>query len=240
MMKHLVVMSMVLVLAAGALFAQAPAPVTGPNTGSTVLVNTPKGLFALRDGVLAKYDIATLKPAQELQLFGPMPAPPADFTDNTARQKYFSEFQRRTAPAIMIPKDTSLLVVVSDGFARINQDTLKVEASADLTPAGGTTTAAGGGMGRGFQQAAAPGFLLNGNTLYVMTGKEMLSINITDGKILARTALPQDLQPLQMNFPGGGGPGGGRGGRGNRGGGGGAPGGAGAPGGTTPNTPPAE
>jgi len=207
-----------LLLAAGALLAQGPGggPMGGGFDSQTLLVNTPKGLFALRSGVLAKYDITTLKAQQVFELFGPMPAPPAQGADRTAWGTYFAEMARRNAPAVMFARDNSLIVIVGDGFAKISQDTLKVELSADLRPA----DAAAAEPGRGFREPT-PGYLVVGNTLYLMRGKEMLSVALTDGKV-QRTPLPKELQPQQANFRGDGGnrEGGNRGG-GNRGGGGG-------------------
>jgi len=212
-MKHLFSAVMILLLAAGAIFAQGFGGGM-PMGGNTLMVNTPKGLYALRAGVLAKFNPTTLKTDQVFELFGAMPTPPAAGADRTAMQTYFTELQRRNAPPIMLVKDDSLIVVIGDSFGRFNQDTLKAEATANLAAPGAAAPAAGGRT-RG---EGEPGYLLVNNTLFLMRGTELLSINVTDGKILARTALPKELQPQQMNFPMGGG--GNRGG-GNRGGGGG-------------------
>ncbi len=239
-MKRFVMMSLLLVATAGLLLAQVTGSgtLTGPTSGSTVMVNTGKGLFALRAGVVAKYDFASLKLVKQLELFGNMPAAPTvDNTDRTASQAYYTALQVRMAPAIMIAKDSSLLIVIGDHFARISQETLKVEAKGDLSPAvkpAATTDTTGGrggmrgGMG-GFE--AVPGYLLAGNVLCLMRSTEMLSVSITTGKVLARSALPKILQPQNPfagmrgrnggfgGFNGGAGDTGGGGRRGNRGGG---------------------
>ena len=216
-MKSLVMFGLML-LAASALFAQGYGGMGG---GNALLVNTPKGLFALRAGVLAKYDAATLKPLAVFPLFGAAPEAPGANADRTAYQAYFAEMARRTVPAVMIPKDDSLLIIIGDAYARINQETMKVEAKQDLhTP--GATADAGGRT----QTEPAPGYVMAGNTLYLLRGKEMLALSISDGKILDRSPLPKELQTLQMNGMGrrtGGGGAGGAGGAG-----GGARGGAGA------------
>lgn len=201
-MKHLF-SALLLVLATGILFAQGfGGGMPGGNSGNTLLVNSPKGLFALRAGVLAKFDAATLKSALVFELFGPMPERPTDNNNRDAMQKYVTELQRRMAPPIMLVKDDALLVVIGDGFARINQDTLKVEATADLSPPGAPVAA---DAGRGFRNTdIVPGYLLVNNTLFLMRGTELLSLSVTDGKILARTPLPKELQPLQLNLPAGG------------------------------------
>jgi len=209
-MKHLFSAVMMLLLAAGSLLAQGfGGGMPGGNIGNTLMVNTPKGLFALRSGVLARFNATTLKTEQVFELFGPMPQRPADNNNRDAMQAYFTELQRRNAPPIMLVKDNALLIVIGDGFARLDQDTLKVEATGDLRAPG----AGADGRGRG---EGAPGYLLVNNTLFLMRGTEMLSISVTDGKVLTRSPLPKELQPQQFDFRMGGpggyrGPGGGPG-----------------------------
>jgi hypothetical protein len=212
-------------LLCGALFAQAPAGggrTTTMDTG-TLMVNTAKGLFVLRAGVLAKFSVPALKQQLMMQVWGPMPAAPADFSDREATSKYFTEMQRRLAPALLLAKDNSILVVVGDGFLRVNQDTLKTEAMTDLRdPAAAPADANAGGGNRfggfGRQNEPSLGYLLADTTLYLMRAKEMVAINITDGKILARTPLDKELQGIAFTMPNFGGNRGGNGG-GNRGGG---------------------
>lgn len=212
-MKHSLLMAVTLLLAASPLFAQAGrGGIMGAGGGSVQMVCTAKGLFALRNGVLVKFDAATLKEAQLLEIFGPMPERPADNADREAMQKYMADMQQRRAAAVMLVKDNSLLVIIGDGFARINQDTLEVEATADLkNPA--DAGAAGAAAGARTVEPA-PTCLLVEDTLYLLRSREVLSISVTDGKILARSPLPQQLQPAQMNFQrGAGGQGGAQGGR---------------------------
>lgn len=193
-------------LLGGALFAQ-----VAPN-GGALMVNTPKGIFALRSGVLARIAPATLKVEKVMQIYGAMPEPPAQGADRDTIQKYYSEVSKRNAPAILLVKDGDLLLVTGDIFARINQDTLKVEATANLKDPAETTDP----NQRGFRQEPVPGYLLVNTTLYLMKSKEILSVEITDGK-LTRQPLPAQLQPAQVNYMSGGnrGPGGGRTGGGN-------------------------
>jgi hypothetical protein len=185
--------------------------------GTTTMVKTDKGLFVLRAGVLAEFDLTTLQKVQEMQLFGPAPERPTDMTDQVAMTKYVTDMARRAAPGVLLVKGDSLLLVIGDNFAKISQRTLKVEASASLAAPSAETDAAAGPQIEG-----APGTLLVDNTLYLMRSKEILAISVTDGKILTRSILPKELQPAQGGGMGGrafGGGGGGRGNRGNRGGG---------------------
>jgi hypothetical protein len=208
-MKSLFLALTTLLLATGALFAQGfGGGMPGGNSGNPLMVSTPKGLFALRGGVLAKFNPTTLKSEQIFELFGPMPERPANATDRDAMQKYFTELQRRNAPPVMLVKDNSLLIVIGDGFARLEQDTLKVEATGDLRAPGAAAPAGGRGRAEG-----APGYLLVNNTLFLMRGTELLSVSVTDGKVLARSPLPKELQPQAMTLPNMGGRDAGRGGR---------------------------
>jgi len=211
-----------LMLATGALFAQG---FGGGMGGNTAMVSTPKGLFALRAGVLAKINPATLKTEQVLEMFGAMPAAPAQGADEQTRRAYFTELQRRNAPAIMLVKDNSLLLLIGDGFARISQDDItKLEASASLKDP--NAAADGGNNPFGRMAEPMPGTLLLTNTLVVMRSKMIYSINIADGKYTS-AALDAKLQPQQMPRMGGGPGGGGAAGGGGRNGGGGNAGGGG-------------
>jgi len=197
-------------LATSSLFAQGFGGRQGSGAMTTLMLNTPKGLFTLRSGVLAKYDLATLQPVKTLALFGAAPELPAGNAQRADRDKYYAEIAKRNAPAIMLTtKDGGLIIVIGDGFARINQDTLKVDASSSLVDP--KAPPVDPNAPRAIEPV--PGYLLVDTTLYLMRGKEMLAVNTTDGKVSTRSALPKELLPLPMpSFQrGGGGPGGGGG-----------------------------
>lgn len=191
---------MCVLLLAGALFAQNTA-----QYGGTAAVNTPKGLFMLRGGVLGKINTATMKVEKEMALFGAMPAAPAEGADNAARMAYFAELGKRNAPALLLVKDNSLLVIIGDGFARINQDTLTTEKPLSLKDPNEVVDP----NQRGFRQEPVPGYTMVGDTLFLIRSKEAMAIDVKEGKIITRAPLPADMQPAQNNYRGGGGPGGG-------------------------------
>ncbi len=90
----------------------------GGSTGT--MVNTAKGVFALRDGILVKFDLKTVKlQGNTLELFGPMPKRPEG--DRRANAEAFrawgAELAQRSAPAIMIPKDDALIIVIGTSFS---------------------------------------------------------------------------------------------------------------------------
>ena len=197
-MRYVPLVVAAVVLSASGLFAQGYTggmPRTGP-VGSTQMVYTSHGLFVLRAGVLAKYDPQTLQEVQMFELFGPAPQLPQDSADQAAMQAYFAEMQRRLAPALMLTHEDSLLIIVGNGFARIDQKTLQVQATADLTmPQEG----AGAESGQRLRRAEpAPTCLLVGQTIYLTRSSEVLALNVTEGEILGRTPLPAEMQPTAM------------------------------------------
>jgi len=198
-MRFLSLMMLALLLTSGALWAQGMGGLLG-GTSAAVMVNTDKGLFALRNGVLAKYDVATLKQTGTYPLFGALPDAPKVTTDVKAMQDYQTDVQRRQAPAIMLVKDDMLLIVIGDAFARVNQETMKMEASADLKapvkPADTTTAQPTQPVMRRVYEPA-PTALVAGTTLFLMKNTELLAIAIADGKV-TRTDLPKEMQPIQM------------------------------------------
>ena len=214
-MRRLLTIGVFLVLAVNMLYAQG----MGSNTQ---VANTDEGLFVMRAGVVAKFDVETLQVKGEYPLFGAAPQMPADRTDQAAMRAYRTEMQRRNAPGVLLTTKESLLILIGDGFARINQKTFEIEAKGSIAavvdPA---APAPAPNMFAGMEPA--PTCLLDGNILYIIRSREVISLDITDGKVLLRTPVPADMMPQQrMNQPGGGGAPGGAGGgaRGGAGGGG--------------------
>ncbi len=198
-MRYLPVVIVAVILSASCLFAQiymGDMPREG-SVGSTQMVYSSHGLLVLRTGVLAKYNPQTLQEVQVFELFGPAPESPEDSTDRAGQQAYFAEMQRRMAPALMLTHEDSLLIIVGNGFARIDQETLKVEATADLTmPEEGEGTESGRDLS---WAQPAPTYLLVGQTIYLTRSNEVLALDVTEGKILGRTPLPEEMQSAPMS-----------------------------------------
>ena len=203
-MKQIVTLFAMLLLAGSALYAQGGGG-GAFNMGArsnTLLVNTDEGLFVMRSGVIAKFDVETLQVKHEYPLFGAMPQPPADRTDRAAMTAYNTDIQRRNAPAVMLAVKESLLVLIGDNFARINQKTFEIEATGTLAAA--DAPAAPGGV-MAFLGEPAPTTLLEDDILYIVRQREMISLDITNGTVLARMALPADMLPRQQGVGRGGG-----------------------------------
>ena len=79
--------------------------------------------------------------------------------------------------------------------ARINQETLQVGVTGGSTPVvKPVDTNSRGGFGMSMEREA-PSYLLTGDTLVLMRNTEILSLSISTGKVLQRSALPKELQP---------------------------------------------
>jgi uncharacterized membrane protein YgcG len=195
----------------------------GMNTQQTLLVNTLKGIFMLRNGVLARFSLDAKADGAPLSVFGPMPAMPQN-ADQQTMMKFMQEEQKRNAPAIMVTKDNLLLIVIGDAFFRF--DIEKMAQVGEITGLAAADAPAAGQQGMRMPEAA-PGYLVVGNTLYLARATELLALDITTGKINSRLPLAKELQQTpRQGGPGQGGRGGqggqggqgGRGGRGGRGG----------------------
>ena len=198
-MRYLPLVIVAVILSASFVFAQeymGDMP-REASAGGTQMLYSPHGLFVLRTGVLAKYDLQTLQEVRVFELFGPTPELPEDSTDRAGMQAYFAEMQRHMAPALMLPYEDSLLIIVGNGFARIDQETLKVEATADLTmPEEGEGTESGRDLS---WAQPAPTYLLVGETIYLTRSKEILALGVTEGEILGRAPLPEKMQSAPMS-----------------------------------------
>ena len=197
--RYLLGVIAVVIVSASSLFAQGytgGTPGEGA-VGSTQMVCSSHGLFVLRTGVLAQYDPQTLQEVRVFELFGPAPELPEDSADRAGMQAYLGEMQRRMAPALMLIHEDSLLIIVGNGFARIDQETLKVAATADFTmPEEGEGTESGRGLRR---VEPAPTYLLVGQTIYLIRSQEILALGVTEGEILGRTPLPEEMQSAPMS-----------------------------------------
>ncbi len=204
--------------------------ILGAGLNNTALDVLPAGVMVLRNGVLAKFD-QTLKPTGTLELFGALPVQPVmpqnpTQQDRDAMRAWFSQVANRTGTAAMLANHDTLFIVIGSNFFRVNAKTMILEAKADLNAdAAGNPPAAGPAA---FLRAGVPFLRLDADTLYVVVGANLLTINANTGNILNRATLPKEMTPAIQGggFPGGRGNGGGpdagagRGNRGGRGGGG--------------------
>jgi hypothetical protein len=171
---------------------------------ATQVEATPAGLFVLREAVLARMDLK-LQQQQTLELFGPMPEMPkaqvaqpdgAPFQQvaNPAFQKWFAEGAKRRAPAVMLVDGERLLIVIGDAFFNVNTRTLMVDAKCDL--AAQDDLAQQEGI-RAFLPLMPPILKVQGDTLFVVRERDVVSVDVKAGKALNRLALPKAMVPEQ-------------------------------------------
>ncbi len=187
-------------------------PYTNPE--NTILKATDHGLFIIGSGVIAKYDIKTLAPLGNLRLVD-IPVPnymmyrkkdpagmaadkPVDWVKNNR------DNQLIMAKPVVIEDGKDLIIILNDKFLRVGMDKVNLIASADMTvkkdAAGVTTTAAATGNNGG----EVPTVQLVDNTLYVMSGGNLWSLNAADGKELGQSKIPIDPNNKINKYLGGG------------------------------------
>jgi len=169
-------------------------PALPPGGRNTIVEATPNGLFVFQSGVVAKFDATTLKPLGTLQLFGPMPAPPAmpdtpTPQDQQALMKWKLEAMRRMAAASMLVKDNLLLIVTADTFFRVNQRVMGIEAKISLTDIGDEKPNPSAWM-------TPMTLTLQDNMLYILRANQLTALNINNGEITGHGDLPREMMPI--------------------------------------------
>lgn len=145
-----------------------------------LMASTPTAVYVVRGGVLAKYDPQTLEAGGLVELFGPLPD-----DGNKANAQANLDKLRRLMPGGMLVTEQNLLIVIGEHFFRVNRATLEVKVNVSLFQDQALAPAE-----RLLAVAAPPALSLNGATLYVTRGSQLLAVNWEDGKVRAIGALP--------------------------------------------------
>lgn len=151
---------------------------------------TPQGLLVLKGGVLLRLDPATLEQRQLLELFGPLPIIPLGAVTPEQRQQAALGLLPRYYPAVMVPVQDDVLIVIGDAYFRVHATDLTIAAQSRFD--------------QPFAQNAdnlrnlldTPTALVHEQSLYLTRGNQVLAINIADGKAQAVGNLPWQMQPL--------------------------------------------
>jgi len=151
-----------------------------------LMVTTPAAVFVVRQGVLAKYDARTLETQGMVELFGP---PPAE--ENAENPLAKLDWIRRLAPGAMLAEEQELLIVIGEQYFRVNRATLEVQVSASLFKAQALAP-----VERLMAVLSPPVLAMQGETLYVTRGNQLLAVNRKDGVVRGVGALP-NLQPVK-------------------------------------------
>lgn len=175
-----------------------------------VLEILPAGAFVLNNGVLAKFDPATLQAGGTLALFGPAPAAPQMTQNPTPEERnalrtWMADRAQRSAPAAVLAQDNRLYLILGTKYFCVDPETMKIDVQADLA-------AAPAGDGRNAPPMTKAELKLVDGVLYVVLAQELLTVDPATGKVAARAALPKEMFPMMdrgaFGGPGGNNPGG--------------------------------
>ncbi len=172
-------------------------PVITVDRWNTAVETTANGIFLVHAGILVKFDPKTLQQQGMVELFGPMPPMPvaaegAD-PDRQAFAKWMQERTRRMSQPVMIVDGEALVVVVAEKYLRLNQKTLTIDAQADLR-------APDAPAGRPLMGVISI-VELNGDSVYVIQGGEIINVHRVTGKLQGRITLPEELAMPSMYQP---------------------------------------
>jgi len=160
----------------------------GFNPRTVAAEATPRGLFLLADGVLARYSPG-LAQCVTLQLLPPLPPLPPEGNDRQAQQQWFTERALRGTPAAMLPAGEMLYVVYAGILFRVNQNTLTVEKT-PLDPQPPHEDP------RRLQNASTPPLLkLQADTLYIIRQFDLLAVDVQAGAVITHADLPREMAP---------------------------------------------
>ena len=151
---------------------------------------TPQGVFVLYGGVLARYDANLTAPSTTVALFGPMPEQPKLSTpplpeEREALNAWQQQRRQRQMAGALLIAGADLLIVYPDHYFRVNQQSLAIEKSTDLS----------GGTPSNQMSIDPPKLKMAGNMLYLLRDGEMLAIDIANGEINGRSPLPEEMLP---------------------------------------------
>jgi len=190
-------------------------PYTNPE--NTILKATDQGLFIIGSGVIAKYDIKTLAPLGNLRLVDipaqtnmkyrknvpmgiattnvmpaiqPVDAPVAPAIDWTKNAR---DNQLIMAKPVVIEDGKDLIIILNDKFFRVGMEKVNLISAADMTTKDGVVPNNNTG-------GEVPTVQLVDNTLYVMRGGNLWSLNAADGKELGQAKIPAALNNVNIKY----------------------------------------
>jgi hypothetical protein len=161
-----------------------------------VITAGPKYVYLLRNGMVAQYDGLAPQPVKQLQLYGPLPAPPAADAPLADRVKYGLQVGKRMAVATMLLHGDDLLVVTNDTVFCVDALTLKTKTTTSLTLADQPQPPIR------YQMAIsnAPTVQVAGHVAYILQGNDQLiAVDLLAGTVLGRGKLPDAMTPPTLN-----------------------------------------
>jgi hypothetical protein len=165
-------------------------------TEHPVVVQSPTAVFIYRNGILAKYDARTLEPRGTIDLVGPDDVPVRGRGENKVNLQQF----KRLLPAALLLRDTDLLFVAGETYARISLEPFKVLVKKPLVPADEADADPARQLARVAERLASigvePVLSQRDGTLIAVRGITLTAINIADGRMLATATLPAEMRPV--------------------------------------------
>jgi len=142
-----------------------------------VMVTAGDSLFIIRNGVMVKYDIQTLKPEPTVELLAPLAIPANNMVARDDVPKIHADYPVRMIPAAVRASDKEILLVWAKRFYRIDiasgkvlvNTELKTEAPVDLPWTGNV----------------APMLEQKDDVLYIYISSVIWAVNIADGKVIS-------------------------------------------------------
>ncbi len=159
---------------------------------STEMVATPQGLYILRNGVLAKFDGHSTKPACQYDLYDQLPPVPADNATDADWQAYAQAQSKRLSPAALVVKDANLFIAGKEFLWEIDANTLAMKIKIPLPQIPQPPQPQ---FMRPFTQEA-PSLEISGQTAYLLRGDALTVIDCGAAKVLFNGPLPDNMIPV--------------------------------------------
>jgi len=170
--------------------------------------STPNGIFAFRHGVLVKYDAKTLQQQGMLELLGPLgPWDKNRLANKDDGMMMLLERTRHMMPSAMAVSGKDLYLTMGGQLYRIDGEKLRMVYSVQIIQPDPLLEIArslddGPAMGTKAMRLFMPCQLdVNGNLLQITHGNDIIFVNMDDGKITARSQVPEALSASLITMP---------------------------------------
>lgn len=173
--------------------------------------NSPQGFFALRHGILVKYDAQTLKEQSTLELLGPLGEWNKERLSNWDDAIIMLLGRvRHMMPGNLLVDGKDLIILLGGQYLRVDSEKMQIKCAVQLLdPDPLLDIARSMQQAEGMAMNAAKLFIpmqaeVDGKVVHITHGSELYIVNAEDGKLLARNSLSaklnEDLIPMP-NIP---------------------------------------
>jgi len=144
-----------------------------------LMVTTGDSLFVIRNGMMVKYDIKTLKAEPTVELLAPIAIPANNMVAREDVQKISADYQVRMVPAAVRTTDKEILLIWAKRFYRIDIISGKVLTNVELI----TDTK----ISLSWSGSIAPVLEEKEGILYIFMKSAIWAVNTADGKVISTT-----------------------------------------------------